>query len=314
MRRLPPLVLGLTLLLQSNLSQAATAQAAAAEKLFNEGRELMSQEKWDEACPLLAESQKLDPGTGTLLNLATCYEQAGRRATAWLTWLEAARSAREAGQTEREQLARERAEELEGTLGTLTVLVPENAPAELNIQRNGEELPPGTWGIALPLDAQSYTLRAAAPGYQAHEESVSIIDGENTDWRVPALQAQTQSSTTQESTDTASSSQKTWGYISAGTGVLGLATGGVLGLVALSKNNSSKEHCFSSDPNLCNQTGVDLRNQAFDFATGASIAAGVGAAALIAGAVLIFTAPESTTQIVASPHPQGGSLLVRGTF
>ena len=56
---------------------------AAAEALFSEGRSLASAGKCDEAIPKFQASQKLDPGIGTLLNLADCYEKVGRTASAW---------------------------------------------------------------------------------------------------------------------------------------------------------------------------------------------------------------------------------------
>src|SRR5262249_46236771 len=57
-------------------------QAAMAEKLFDEARQLMLGHTYDEACAKFAESERLDPAAGTLLNLAVCHEAQGRTATA----------------------------------------------------------------------------------------------------------------------------------------------------------------------------------------------------------------------------------------
>ena len=49
-----------------------------AESLFREGKRLSGEHKFAEACPKFAESYKLDPGLGTLLNLAICHEVGGQ--------------------------------------------------------------------------------------------------------------------------------------------------------------------------------------------------------------------------------------------
>ena len=67
----------------------------------------MGEGKFDEACPKLAESQRLDPGGGTILNLAVCHQGQGRFASAWSEFREAIDLARTDGRRNREQLALE---------------------------------------------------------------------------------------------------------------------------------------------------------------------------------------------------------------
>jgi tetratricopeptide (TPR) repeat protein len=71
-------------------ADASLADKAAAQTLFDEGRKLMAKGMFADACPKLAESQKLDPGVGTQFNLSDCYEKMGQTASAWAGFLEAA--------------------------------------------------------------------------------------------------------------------------------------------------------------------------------------------------------------------------------
>ena len=98
--------------------------AALATTLFQDGRALMAAGRLAEACPKLEESQRLDPGGGTLLNLALCHEQAGRLARSWSEFNDAAAVARRDGRRDRELAADSHAAALWPRLSKLTVSVP----------------------------------------------------------------------------------------------------------------------------------------------------------------------------------------------
>src|SRR5437868_5846248 len=62
---------------------------AAADVLFEQGRELLNSGSIAAACPKLEESLRLDRGIGTMLYLAECWKRAGKTASAWAQFREA---------------------------------------------------------------------------------------------------------------------------------------------------------------------------------------------------------------------------------
>ncbi|WP_080682321.1 serine/threonine-protein kinase [Sorangium cellulosum] len=152
----------------------ARADTAAAQALFDAARQLMAQGKHAEACPKLEESQRLDPGIGTQFNLAACYEQVGRTASAWSTFLDVAGAAKAAGQPEREKVARQRATALEPKLIRLTITAPADAPADLQVKRDGALVGRAQWGTPVPVDPGKHTVEASAAGRSPFVKTVEL--------------------------------------------------------------------------------------------------------------------------------------------
>ncbi|WP_437662754.1 hypothetical protein [Sorangium sp. So ce1182] len=152
----------------------ARADTAAAQALFDAARQLMAQGKYADACPKLEESQRLDPGIGTQFNLAACYEQLGRTASAWSTFLEVAGGAKAAGQLEREKVARQRATALEPKLIRLTITAPADAPADLQVKRDGALVGRAQWGTPVPVDPGKHTIEASAAGRAPFARTVDL--------------------------------------------------------------------------------------------------------------------------------------------
>jgi len=356
----------LAVLAASALASAQPADRAAAEALFLEARKLAGDGKYAEACPKFAESQRLDPATGTLLNLADCNEHAGRTASAWMTWLEAAAAAKARGQVERERLARQRSAALQAKLSYLTIEVPGgSAVAGLSVTRNGEPVREALWGTAVPVDPERYTVVASAPGYRSWQQTVVVTPGQAPiRIQVPRLEPEPAagdlravtapppaaappppapvaaplpppaappqpppvapapaSPAADQATD--GSAQRTWGWVSGGVGLVGIGVGSYFGLRTFSKNKDSEDHC--DEANWCDQEGVDLRDDALKSGNISTIAFGVGAAGLVAGIVLLATAPSGPEPATApQPYarlsagvvlgPSGGHLTLAGGF
>src|SRR5258706_15511963 len=103
-------------------AHAAPGDQPMAQALFEEARALMNSQHVEEACLKFAESQRLDPASGTLLNLAVCHEKQGRTATAWSEYNDVVAAARRERNQERERIASERIREVEPKLCHLSVV------------------------------------------------------------------------------------------------------------------------------------------------------------------------------------------------
>jgi hypothetical protein len=168
----PSLILGLAVLGWAMPAAAQDGNAAIAESLFRDGKRLSAEHKFAEACPKFAESYKLDPGLGTLLNLATCHEAEGKPASAWAEFSEASSRARREGDNDRAQLADEHVRSLEPKLAHVSIAFAGSAPAGLVIKFDGRELSSAALGVQFPVDPGQHQIEAAAPGKQGYSQTI----------------------------------------------------------------------------------------------------------------------------------------------
>lgn len=173
-----------------DLRAQAERDKSAADALFDAARELMDAKDYESACPKLKDSHALDPAIGTLLNLGLCYKSAGKTASAWTTYREAAAMARRDAQSDREELARAEVKDLEKILTKLVIEVTPEASAlpQLTISRDGNVLPQSMWGVAMAVDPGNVVVEAAAPGYTSRKATVRAAgQGRTLSFRVVAL-------------------------------------------------------------------------------------------------------------------------------
>ena len=159
-------------------ARAEAGNAALAESLFREGKRLSGERKFAEACPKFAESYKLDPGLGTLLNLAICHESEGKPATAWAEFSEASSRAKREGDNDRAQLANEHVRALEPKLAHVSIALAAGAAVPgLVIKFDNRELAPAALGLPIAVDPGKHVLEASAPG---KETSTQAFDAPST--------------------------------------------------------------------------------------------------------------------------------------
>lgn len=314
------------------LSTSAWAQSAedkaTAQTLFDRGLKLLETKSYDEACPLLAESHRLDPAQGTLFRLATCLEGQGKVAGAWAAYVEVAEAAKASKQPDRERVARQKAAALQAKLAFLTV---KSGDTEAEIKRDGSVVSRALRGQEIPVDPGAHKITATRDGHTPFEASVTLGSGEHKTIEVPALTKAAVAAPPPVATSTATpppvastaaaappitppppepsglGTTRKIALATGGVGVLGLVGAGVFGLMAKSKRDDSSAHC---EGNLCDATGLEQRDAALSRATVSTVLGVVGVVGVGAGAALWIVGKPST----ASVGTDGQRLLVGGTF
>lgn len=290
--------------LTASAAAQSSADKAAAEQLFNAGRALMAAKKFPEACPKLEASLRLDAALGTRLNLASCYEEVGKLASAWGMYREAADLAVRENQLKRVKFATDRATILEPRLPRLIIAVDANRAAPgLQVTRDGTVVDRAVFGTPIYVDPGPRTVVVEAVGYKPFTTEVVAVEGRETKLDIPALQplsaaqrravAGAAAGVQLEPVPSPGRTRRLTGLAVAGGGALTMAVGFGFGLSAKSKWDRAIDNglCDTSS-NLCTPEGQKLSDTANQRATIATIAVSAGVAMAVTGAVLYFTAPR----------------------
>lgn len=159
------------------LAAPTDEEKAIARTLFEQGRSLAKAGQWAEACPKLAESQRLDPGMGTLYNLADCHEHVGKLAAAWVEFSEVLDQAKRAGQGEREKIARERVNALNGRITRVTLRRKEPLAAGGDVILDGKPVGSAVIDVPLPIDPGEHKVAVVENGQKTPDRSFTVPAG-----------------------------------------------------------------------------------------------------------------------------------------
>jgi len=305
--------LGLALLLAPVRAGAQQGPGKNAETLFREGRQLMDAKDFATACPRFAESQKLEPAPGTLLNLADCYEKSGQTASAWTTINEAAKAATARNRADWASTATQRAAALEPRLATLAVTVgpPSDAPG-LRVERDGVVVERSAWGTAVPVDPGPHVLGATATGRKPWSRRIEVAPAKNVLVDLPVLEAFAPiappppvGKKTEETSG--GSGMRVAGYVATGLGVVGLAVGTVTGVEALGKRADAESKCVSY-PSRCSSDASAANDDAKKLAALSTVSLIAGGVLVASGVLLILVAPRHADKSASLPR------FLDGTF
>jgi len=300
---------------------AQTADVAAADALFREGKALLDQKNFAAACPKLADSNRLDPQAATLLALAACHEGEGKTASAWAEYNEVADRARQEGRTDGEQAARARSSALEAKLSKLTITPSAMAAATVGliVKRNGVFV--AALPATIPVDPGEQFLEATAPGKRPYTATLVVApNGDKKVIEIPRLEDEGAGGGMPRLYDRASGgrlSRMQIGGIAAGAaGLIAIGWGSYFGIRAITLNNDSKAGC---DGDACDPDAKQKRLDARSAGNLSTIAFAVGGV-LVAGGTTLFILGRSKetggsgVNVATVASPDGGLLLVSGRF
>lgn len=297
------------LLFVPDVAHAQGRDPVAATELFTQGREMLKNGDLEKACPLFAESLRLDPAVGTAMNLAECEERRGQLTSALRAWQQAINLA-EANNDERGQVAQQRYDALLPTVPRLTIVLAPNAPEGTTVMRKDVLLGSATLGRSLPVDPGTYVVTVTAPGRKDTRVTIVLDAGDTRTLTVspgalrdpepvrdPVVEVKDDGKT-----------QRTLAYVLGGVGIAGIVAATVSGVMLIDTRKRVDEHC--DDSNRCEQEGLDAADRGKILVPVNTIAWVVGVAGLGAGTYFYLSAPPPPS--VGSPS--GAYLQLRGTF
>lgn len=322
-------------------SRALAQARPEAEQLFRDGKRLMKDGKFAEACGAFEASEKAEPNLSTLMSLADCHEKAQQYASAWARFLAAESRARgDAQKSALERTARKRAAALESRLSYLTVSVPDESRVPgLVVMRDGLELDPGQWNRAVPLDGGAHVITGKAPGHEPWQTTVELgVEADRRSVEVPrfkALPALVQPARSQPLPEAApvTTSELPSASVEASPGAwsprrklaLGVAAGGVVAVGAgigfgLAARSARSDALATCPPAACTEAAATAAQEQNDrarrHAVIANVSYAVAGVAVVGAAVLWFTAKPTRRSSLALAPALGESrgLVVTGGF
>ncbi len=277
--------------IEARADETRLSNEGRAEQLFRSGEKKFDAGQHAEACVDFAESLKLGPKLGTLLNLALCHETIGKIATAWNEFHHGAAWAAQNSQKDRLEFALQHLRSLQPKLPRVVLQLPADR-AVSQIDLDGEPLPEQLWYLPLYLDPGEHKIAVSAPGKQRTTVSFRVTAAPTDQMvAVPTLPDDKGASAPPSNNGSAAPSPTlyTVGFVMLGAGVIGLTAGTIFGIAAL---------------------GADDVDSAKDLTLGSTISFLAGAAFAGVGGYLVLTNMPRDTKVMLGPN----GLLFRGTF
>jgi hypothetical protein len=315
-------------LLSNVRASAQPTDPAAATKLFNEGRAAVQSGDYEAACKRFAESERLDPRVGTLLNLADCQEHQALLAKAFRSYEDALNLAIPA-HDDRASYARVRRDKIAPLVPWITIHLGSGVPEGTRVLLDGVALSAESVGAAIAVDPGRHVITVQVPNKPSKDSEVMIGVREEKVIRVTAgevgLETPSQPLGSAAVRPTkppgghvppaSHKGDRTFAYVAGGVGAAAVLVAATTGLMLIGKNATIRNHC---DPdNTCDEQGMSAAESARGLMKLNTASWIVGVVGLGAGTVLWITSGSSTppgSALVAPSPATGMGVQLRGAF
>ncbi len=316
------------------LLTAASAPASAdkADKLFKKGKKLLAEKKYADACAAFEEVDKIDPGIGAKLNVARCFEEWGRLATAY-RWYTAAETMAVAGKDDRATKIKELAAELDSNVPRVTIKVPEGADPDVleTLTIDGKPVVLATLGIEQRMDPGPHLIEFLVDGAKKRKMAPVERGGSSeVTLDIPKRTGKPKKSKPIVKTKPGEPDPETApapGRTQRIAGIALMATGGVAIGVASALTLSARgnykdaleQHCMGST-SMCTAEGLKITGDARSRANVATVISIAGGAAIVGGVVLYLIAPtaaassEHALYLTPTVGAGGGGVVFGGRY
>lgn len=287
-------------------AQAQDQTAAAAEALFRSAQDAAKAGDWETACRRFAESNRLDPAPGTVLNLARCHEELGHQASAWKYYQEAAEKLPNGDR--RAEYAERKATELKALVPTVLFDPPPDAkPADFQLKVNGTPYSAAMLNVAIPFDAGQVQVVVEAEGRERVTSTLDLSEGQNLTYAIQLGGLVTATSDGERTPSDAAKKRKTWAITSLTLGGVGAATaifGATWAAIELPVA-TDPDHCSDG---FCDQRGANASQRGRTAVVLLGAGAAIAAVGLSVGSVLLVKKDENA--LALQPLLGGGMLTL----
>lgn len=301
------------------LATTATADnKEKADQLFKQGKKLMEQKRFADACASFEKSYKLDPGIGAQLNIAKCYQEWGKIGQAYIAYV-AAEKAAKAANDDRAPKIHEYVAALEPDIPHLTINLPKDIkPEQIKVTLDGQPLT--TFGEPIVVDPGPHMIEYYVSGSGRKQNQVVPLErGGKQD---VTLEIQKPKPTRDpnagdpkpdepiEKPVTTGRNQRIAGIALGGGGLAAILVSTIMTVAAKSKYNDALAMYCGGMTNNCDPMGLTLTHEARSTANQATIVFLLGTAMVGGGVALYLLAPRSAPASDGAPAEEQQSLYL----